>query len=164
MSTEHKAGFVTIIGCPNVGKSTLMNALVGERLSIITSKAQTTRHRIMGIHTDGPKQIVFIDTPGLHIEEQRAINRLMNRAAASSLADVSMVIFVVDGMTWTADDEMVLSKLRRGGEERQTILPINKVDNIKDKESLFPYLEEVAKKYFWVFDRSCLCGKNVQRR
>lgn len=69
----------------------------------------------------------------------------MNRAAASSLADVAMVIFVVDGMTWTADDEMVLSKLRRGGEERQTILAINKVDNIKDKESLFPYLEEVAK-------------------
>jgi len=134
-------------------------------LSITSKKPQTTRHRIMGIHTDGPKQIVFIDTPGLHIEEQRAINRLMNRAAASSLADVAMVIFVVDGMTWTADDEMVLSKLRRGGEERQTILAINKVDNIKDKESLFPYLEEVAKKYPFdeILPISASKGTNVQR-
>jgi len=92
-------GMVAIIGRPNVGKSTLINRLLGQKVSITSKKPQTTRHRIMGIHTDGPKQIVFIDTPGLHIEEQRAINRLMNRAAASSLADVAMVIFVVDGMT-----------------------------------------------------------------
>ncbi|MFB2669493.1 GTPase Era [Shewanella xiamenensis] len=158
-------GMVAIIGRPNVGKSTLLNRLLGQKISITSKKPQTTRHRIMGIHTDGPRQIVFIDTPGLHIEEQRAINRLMNRAAASSLADVSMVIFVVDGMTWTADDEMVLSKLRRGGEERNTILAINKVDNIKDKEALFPYLEEVAKKYPFdeILPISASKGTNVKR-
>ena len=158
-------GMVAIIGRPNVGKSTLLNRLLGQKISITSKKPQTTRHRIMGIHTDGPRQIVFIDTPGLHIEEQRAINRLMNRAAASSLADVSMVIFVVDGMTWTADDEMVLSKLRRGGEERKTVLAINKVDNIKDKEALFPYLEEVAKKYPFdeILPISASKGTNVKR-
>ena len=103
-------GMVAIVGRPNVGKSTLLNRILGQKVSITSRKPQTTRHRIMGIHTQGPKQVVFVDTPGLHIEEKRAINRLMNRAASSSLADVCMVVFVVDGMSWTADDEMVLKK------------------------------------------------------
>jgi len=119
----------------------------------------------MGIHTEGPSQIVFIDTPGLHIEEKRAINRLMNRAAASSLADVCMVIFVVDGLNWTADDEMVLNKLRHGGNERKTVLAVNKVDYIKDKETLFPHLEALGQKY--AFDEivpiSAKSGTNVGR-
>lgn len=156
-------GMVAIVGRPNVGKSTLLNRLLGQKISITSKKPQTTRHRIMGIHTEGPSQIVFIDTPGLHIEEKRAINRLMNRAASSSLADVSMVIFVVDGMTWTADDEMVLSKLRRGDEDRKIVLAINKVDNLKDKEALFPYLEEMGKKYAFdaILPISASKGTNV---
>ena len=119
----------------------------------------------MGIHSDGPKQIVFIDTPGLHIEEKRAINRLMNRAAASSLADVSMVIFVVDGMTWTADDEMVLQKIKHRNDDRKIVLAINKVDNIKDKEALFPYLSELGKKFDFddILPISANKGTNVQR-
>ncbi|QSX38042.1 GTPase Era [Shewanella sedimentimangrovi] len=158
-------GMVAIVGRPNVGKSTLLNRLLGQKISITSRKPQTTRHRIMGIHTEGPHQIVFIDTPGLHIEEKRAINRLMNRAAASSLADVSMVIFVVDGLAWTADDEMVLTKLRRGGEERKTVLAINKVDGIKDKEQLFPHLEELATKYDFdeILPISAKTGTNVAR-
>ncbi|MGL4475369.1 MAG: GTPase Era [Shewanella sp.] len=163
---EHSyCGMVAIIGRPNVGKSTLLNRLLGQKVSITSRKPQTTRHRIMGIHTDGAHQVVFIDTPGLHIEERRTINRLMNRAAASSLADVAMVIFVVDGMTWTADDEMVLNKLRRGGEERKTVLAINKVDHIKDKEALFPYLEELAEKYDFdeILPISAKTGTNVTR-
>ncbi|MCL1036920.1 GTPase Era [Shewanella submarina] len=158
-------GMVAIVGRPNVGKSTLLNRLLGQKLSITSRKPQTTRHRIMGIHTEGPRQIVFVDTPGLHIEEKRAINRLMNRAAASSLADVSMVIFVVDGMTWTADDDMVLNKLRRGADERLTVLAINKVDHLKDKEALFPYLEEVSKKFPFdeILPISAKQGTNVQR-
>lgn len=158
-------GMVAIVGRPNVGKSTLLNRLLGQKISITSRKPQTTRHRIMGIHTEGPKQIVFIDTPGLHIEEKRAINRLMNRAAASSLADVCMVIFVVDGMTWTDDDEMVLNKLRRGNEHRKTVLAINKVDYIKDKASLFPYLEELGNKYAFdeILPISAKTGTNVQQ-
>lgn len=158
-------GMVAIVGRPNVGKSTLLNRLLGQKVSITSRKPQTTRHRIMGIHTQGPKQIVFIDTPGLHIDEKRAINRLMNRAAASSLADVSMVIFVVDGMTWTDDDDMVLNKLRRGGEERKTVLAINKVDYIKDKSALFPYLEALGQKYNFdeILPISAKTGTNVQR-
>ncbi|MCE9787280.1 GTPase Era [Shewanella chilikensis] len=158
-------GMVAIVGRPNVGKSTLLNRLLGQKVSITSRKPQTTRHRIMGIHTEGPSQIVFIDTPGLHMEEKRAINRLMNRAAASSLADVCMVIFVVDGLNWTADDEMVLNKLRHGGSERKIVLAVNKVDYIKDKETLFPHLEALGQKY--AFDEivpiSAKSGTNVGR-
>lgn len=158
-------GMVAIVGRPNVGKSTLLNKILGQKVSITSKKPQTTRHRIMGIHTDGPKQIVFIDTPGLHIEEKRTINRLMNRAAASSLADVSMVIFVVDGMTLTADDDMVLSKIKHRNDDRKIILAINKVDNIKDKEALFPYLETLSKKFEFdeILPISASRGTNVQR-
>jgi len=158
-------GMVAIVGRPNVGKSTLLNKLLGQKVSITSKKPQTTRHRIMGIHTDGPSQIIFIDTPGLHIEEKRAINRLMNRAAASSLADVAMVIFVVDGMTWTADDEMVLQKLQHRNDARKIILAINKVDNIKDKEALFPYLNQLAQKFDFdeILPISASKGTNVQR-
>ncbi|MFQ6371325.1 GTPase Era [Shewanella sp. YIC-542] len=140
-------GMVAIVGRPNVGKSTLLNRLLGQKVSITSRKPQTTRHRIMGIHTDGDSQVVFIDTPGLHMEEKRAINRLMNRAASSSIADVCMVIFVVDGLHWTADDEMVLNKLRRGADERKTVLAVNKVDHVKDKDVLFPHLQALAQKF-----------------
>ncbi|MCL1141428.1 GTPase Era [Shewanella gaetbuli] len=158
-------GMVAIVGRPNVGKSTLLNKLLGQKVSITSKKPQTTRHRILGIHTDEAKQIVFIDTPGLHIEEKRAINRLMNRAAASSLADVSMVIFVVDGMNWTADDEMVLQKLQYRNDDRKIVLAINKVDNIKDKEALFPYLNELGQKFDFdeILPISASKGTNVQR-
>ncbi|GGI69365.1 GTPase Era [Shewanella gelidii] len=158
-------GMVAIVGRPNVGKSTLLNRLLQQKVSITSKKPQTTRHRIMGIHTEGDTQIVFVDTPGLHIEEKRAINRLMNRAAASSLGDAAMVVFVVDGMTWTDDDEMVLKKLGGGEEERKVILAINKVDNIEDKESLFPYLEAISKKFEFdeILPISATKGTNVTR-
>ncbi|MCL1123101.1 GTPase Era [Shewanella surugensis] len=170
-STRHSnydvtyCGMVAIVGRPNVGKSTLLNKILGQKVSITSKKPQTTRHRIMGIHTDGPKQVVFIDTPGLHIEERRAINRLMNRAASSSLADAALVVFVVDGMSWTADDEMVLKKLHHNDDGRKIVLAINKVDNIKDKESLFPYLELMATKFPFddILPISATQGTNIQR-
>lgn len=109
MSEEQTyCGFIAIVGRPNVGKSTLLNQLLGQKVSITSRKPQTTRHRIMGIDTDGAYQAIYVDTPGLHIEEKRAINRLMNRAASSSIGDVELVIFVVEGTNWTADDEMVI--------------------------------------------------------
>ena len=107
-------GFIAIVGRPNVGKSTLLNNLLGQKISITSRKAQTTRHRIVGIHTEGAYQAIYVDTPGLHMEEKRAINRLMNKAASSSIGDVELVIFVVEGTRWTPDDEMVLNKLRDG--------------------------------------------------
>lgn len=132
-------GFIAIVGRPNVGKSTLLNQLLGQKVSITSRKPQTTRHRIMGIHTEGQYQAIYVDTPGLHMEEKRAINRLMNRAASSSIGDVEMVIFVVEGTRWTADDEMVLNKLKDG--KVPVLLAINKVDNITDKSILLPHLQ-----------------------
>ncbi|MBD2784368.1 GTPase Era [Xenorhabdus sp. DI] len=139
MSEEKNyCGFVAIVGRPNVGKSTLLNQLLGQKVSITSRKPQTTRHRIMGIHTEGAYQIIYVDTPGLHIEEKRAINRLMNRAASSSIGDVELVIFVVEGTHWTPDDEMVVNKLRHL--RCPVLLAINKVDNVTDKALLLPHI------------------------
>ena len=142
---DTKSGFVAIVGRPNVGKSTLLNQLLGQKVSITSKKAQTTRHRILGIDTDGMYQTVYVDTPGLHMEEKRAINRLMNRAASSSIGDVDMVIFVVEGTHWTDDDEMVLNKLRRAN--RPVVLVINKIDQFKDKSILLPHIQELTSKF-----------------
>jgi len=161
MTDIQHCGFIAIVGRPNVGKSTLLNRLVGQKLSITSRKPQTTRHRIMGVDTRDGYQAVFIDTPGLHIEEKRTINRLMNRAASSSLTDVELVLFLVDGTVWTADDEMVLNKLIKS--ELPTVLLINKVDNVKDKHELFPHLEELSRKmdFVDVVPISAKSGTNV---
>lgn len=157
-------GFVAIVGRPNVGKSTLLNQLLGQKVSITSKKPQTTRHRIVGIHTEGEYQTIYIDTPGLHIEEKRAINRLMNRSASSSLSDVSMVIFVVDGTHWNADDEMVLNKLRNV--KAPIVLAVNKVDNISEKdEVLLPHLKELSTKFDFtqIVPISAKHGTNVDK-
>ncbi|NAX47585.1 GTPase Era [Photobacterium halotolerans] len=144
MTDKTHCGFIAIVGRPNVGKSTLLNRLVGQKLSITSRKPQTTRHRIMGVDTRDGYQAVYVDTPGLHIEEKRTINRLMNRAASSSLTDVELVLFLVDGTMWTPDDEMVLNKLAKSG--LPVVLLVNKVDNVKMKYDLFPHMQELAKK------------------
>ncbi|WP_318510824.1 GTPase Era [Photobacterium leiognathi] len=148
MTDKQHCGFIAIVGRPNVGKSTLLNRLVGQKLSITSRKPQTTRHRIMGVDTRDGYQAVYVDTPGLHIEEKRTINRLMNRAASSSLTDVELVLFLVDGTMWTDDDEMVLNKLAKS--QLPTVLLVNKVDNVKDKHELFPHLQELASKMEFV--------------
>ncbi len=137
-------GFVAIVGRPNVGKSTLLNQLLGQKISITSRKAQTTRHRIMGIDTQDDHQVIYIDTPGLHIEEKRAINRLMNRAASSSIGDVELVLFVVEGTHWNEDDEMVCNKLRDC--KCPVLLVINKIDNVIDKTKLLPHIQEISQK------------------
>ncbi|MBY5922863.1 GTPase Era [Ferrimonas balearica] len=147
MTDTTYCGFVAIVGRPNVGKSTLLNRLLGQKVSITSRKPQTTRHRIMGIHTEGAYQTIFVDTPGLHVEEKRAINRLMNRAAASSIGDVEMVIMMVEGTRWTADDQMVLNKIRRGAEDRKTVLVVNKVDQVKEKAELMPHLQWLQQQF-----------------
>ena len=135
-------GFVAIVGRPNVGKSTLLYKILGQKISITSRKPQTTRHRIVGIDTEGAWQTVYVDTPGLHQEEKRAINRLMNRAAESSLGDVEMVFFVVDCERWTPDDEMVLEKVKRAG--LPTVLVVNKIDRLEDRKMVLPLLQELA--------------------
>lgn len=158
---ETYCGFIAIVGRPNVGKSTLLNKILGQKISITSRKAQTTRHRIVGIHTDGIYQAVYVDTPGLHIEEKRAINRLMNRAASSAIGDVDLIIFVVDGTHWNSDDEMVLNKLRQA--KAPVVLAINKVDNIKNKDDLLPYINELSSKFEFaeIIPISAQRGNNV---
>ncbi|WP_194755806.1 GTPase Era [Aliidiomarina indica] len=141
-------GFVAIVGRPNVGKSTLLNQLLGQKVSITSKKAQTTRHRILGIDTEGPHQTIYVDTPGLHKEEKRAINRLMNRAASSSIGDVDLVLFVVEGTHWTDDDEMVLGKIKRAN--RPTMLVINKIDQVKNKGELLPHIQRLNAEFGFV--------------
>ena len=136
------AGLIAIVGRPNVGKSTLLNALLGQKISITSRKPQTTRHRILGILTEENKQAILVDTPGLHSEEKRAINRLMNRAATSSIAEVELIVFLVEGTHWTTDDDLVLNKIKKSGSP--CILVVNKIDNIVDKDSLLPHLKKLG--------------------
>ena len=154
-------GFIAIVGRPNVGKSTLLNHILGQKISITSRKPQTTRHRIMGVETEGDYQAIYVDTPGLHIEEKRAINRLMNRAANSSLSDVNLVLFLVDGTHWTEDDEMVLTKLKKAN--FPVVLCVNKVDNVQDRNDVMLHMMEVSKKmdFIDVVPISAKHGKNT---
>jgi GTP-binding protein Era len=154
-------GFIAIVGRPNVGKSTLLNHILGQKISITSRKPQTTRHRIMGVETEGDYQAIYVDTPGLHIEEKRAINRLMNRAANSSLSDVNLVLFLVDGTHWTDDDEMVLTKLKKAN--FPVVLCVNKVDNVQDRNDVMLHMMEVSKKmdFIDVVPISAKHGKNT---
>ena len=154
-------GFIAFVGRPNVGKSTLLNQLLGQKLSITSRKPQTTRHRIMGIDTFDNTQLIYVDTPGLHKQEPRAINRLMNRAAASSINDVDLVVFVVEPQKWTEDDQLVLEHIKAS--KRPVVLFINKVDQLKDKEALLPELESLSQKHDFkqIIPGSALKGKQV---
>ncbi|NOU49725.1 GTPase Era [Pseudoalteromonas sp. JBTF-M23] len=139
MTPNTHCGMVAIVGRPNVGKSTLLNKIVEQKVSITSRKPQTTRHRIMGIHTEDNYQAVYVDTPGLHIEEKRAINRLMNRAASSSIGDVELIIFVLEGTLWNSDDEMVLNKVIQSG--RPVLVVMNKVDQVKVQEDVLKHMQ-----------------------
>ncbi|WP_371372999.1 GTPase Era [Thalassotalea aquiviva] len=160
--TKH-CGLVALVGRPNVGKSTLLNALLGQKVSITSRKPQTTRHRILGILTEGQSQAILVDTPGLHSEEKRAINRLMNRAASSSIAEVELIIFLVEGTHWTEDDELVLKKIKQSG--CPAVLAVNKVDNVQDKEALLPHLQKIAEKHDFqeIIPISAMKGDKVDR-
>ncbi len=140
-----KSGFVSIVGRPNVGKSTLMNHIIKQKISITSNKPQTTRHAITGIYTDDSTQIVFLDTPGIHTNLQSALNRQLNRTAMSSLTMANAVIFMVEAMRFNDDDNKVLQKLK--DLEIPIILLINKVDNIENKEALLPFLQEMMAKH-----------------
>lgn len=160
--SDYRCGYVSIVGRPNVGKSTLLNHILGQKLSITSRKPQTTRHRLLGIVTRNNVQAIYVDTPGIHSVEQRAINRYMNRAATSALKDVDVVLFVVDGLKWTRDDELVLEKVKGSG--LPVVLVINKVDTVSDKEALLPLIDTLSKKmdFIDVVPVSALRGHNVE--
>lgn len=140
-----KAGFASIIGRPNVGKSTLMNGILGQKISITSNKPQTTRHAITGIYTDQETQIIFLDTPGIHTNMQSALNKQLNRTAMSSITTGDVLIFIVEALRFNQDDEKVLSKLK--GVESPVILVINKIDKIENKEDLFPFIAEMSERF-----------------
>ncbi|MBU3021882.1 GTPase Era [Aestuariibacter sp. A3R04] len=154
-------GLVAIVGRPNVGKSTLLNRLLGQKVSITSRKPQTTRHRILGIDTEDNVQAVFVDTPGLHQDEKRAINRYMNRAASSSLAEVGLVLFVVEGTRWTDEDTMVLEKVKQS--RLPSFLVINKVDKVEDKSALMAQIQNLSALHHFehIFPVSAKNGKQV---
>ncbi|MCI0510342.1 GTP-binding protein Era [Chromohalobacter marismortui] len=161
--TQH-CGFVAIVGRPNVGKSTLMNRILGQKVSITSRRPQTTRHQVMGIKTEEDTQFIYVDTPGMHIQTRdrnKAINRFMNQAATHALRDIDCVIFIVDRTKWTEEDDVVLEKL--SNVPAPVILAVNKVDWLEDKSSLLPWLESVSKKreFAAVVPLSAKNGTNV---
>ena len=135
---QTRCGYVAIVGRPNVGKSTLLNALLEQKLSITSRKPQTTRHQLLGIKTTQGDQILYVDTPGIHVAGKRAINRYMNRNALSVIRDVDVVIFVLDRKNWNEDDQLVEDAIQ--GTKAHLIIAVNKVDLMKDKGSLLPLL------------------------
>ena len=139
---SHRAGHVAVIGRPNVGKSTLVNALVGARVSIVSNRPQTTRHRLLGIATFPEGQLVLVDTPGIHREQKKAMNRMMNRAARGALEGVDAAVLVVEAGRWEDEDTLAYDALRAAGVP--VLLAVNQVDRFKDKTALLPYLQQVS--------------------
>ncbi len=140
-----RCGYIAIVGRPNVGKSTLLNHILGQKLSITSRKPQTTRHQVLGIKTEGDIQAIYVDTPGLHLRDEKAINRYMNRAASAALADVDLALFVVDRDRWTDEDDLVLEKLRHA--ECPVVLVVNKIDRLADKVELLPLIESLSSRF-----------------
>ena len=141
-NTVYKSGYVAIVGRPNVGKSTLLNGILGQKISITSRKPQTTRHNILGIHSCETAQMLFLDTPGQHLNTPRAINRYMNRAASSALADVDVIIFVVDRLKWNDEDEMVLKRVLDS--KKPCVIAVNKTDRLSSTELLLPHIQELS--------------------
>lgn len=158
----YKSGFVALIGRPNVGKSTLMNYMLGQKISITSHKPQTTRHRILGIKTEDGIQSIYVDTPGLHSTAKNAMNRYMNKTAKNVLHEVDVVIFLVEAGSWTKEDDNVVDRLKQV--TAPVILVVNKVDIIKDKADLLPFIKDVSGKYKFleVLPVSAMKGEGVE--
>ena len=162
-ATPHHAGYVAVIGRPNVGKSTLVNALVGAKVSIVSNRPQTTRHRLLGIATFPEGQLLLVDTPGIHREQKRAMNRIMNRAARGALEGVDAALLVVVAGRWDEEDGLAFDALREAGVP--VVLVVNQVDRIKDKTTLLPYLQTVTegREFAGVVPLSALKRKGLEQ-
>jgi GTP-binding protein Era len=160
-NSETRCGFIAIVGRPNVGKSTLLNHLLEQKISITSRKPQTTRHRITGIKTEGDVQFVYVDTPGLHKDQKRALNRAMNATVAEVLKDVDVVLFVVERLVFNDEDEMVLQAMEKL--KIPVLLLINKCDQIENRERLLPHIQRIAAKrnFAEVIPIAVLTGHNL---
>lgn len=159
---DFRCGFVAIVGRPNVGKSTLLNQVLGQKISITARKPQTTRHRIRGIKTAADAQIIYVDTPGIHLHGKRAMNRYLNRTASGSIEDVDAVVFVVEGGKWTEEDQAVFERVTQS--DHPIVLVINKIDKIKDKTEILPLIEKFQKMHGFaaIVPLSARTGKSVE--
>jgi len=142
---SYQSGFIAVVGRPNVGKSTLINELIGQKLSITSHRPQTTRHRIHAIDTQTNYQMIFVDTPGIHIGNKKAINSYMNKTASSSLLEVDMILWLVEALKWTKEDQRVMEHLSKT--KVPIILCVNKIDNLDTKDEILPYLENLGEKF-----------------
>ncbi|MBT8079202.1 MAG: GTPase Era [Gammaproteobacteria bacterium] len=158
-----RCGFVVVIGRPNVGKSTLINALVGAKVSIVTPKPQTTRHRILGVHTAPEHQTIFVDTPGMHQDSRKAMNRMMNRTAANALSDADLCLFVCEANRWTREDQASLDKVRKA--RLPTVAILNKTDKVHPKEMLLESIADLSGRHDFreVIPVSAKTGNNLDR-
>ena len=163
MSQEFHCGYVALVGRPNVGKSTLMNRILGQKLSIVTAKPQTTRQRIAGIKTTGQGQIIYIDTPGIHLAAKKALNRYMNRIAQASFHEVDLILFLIEAGRWTKQDENVARSLESVGVP--VVLVVNKIDLVPEKSQLLSFLERDVKtaRFEEVFLIAARSGDGVDR-
>jgi GTP-binding protein Era len=143
--TDKRCGVIAIVGRPNVGKSTLLNHLLGQKLSITSRKPQTTRNQVLGVRTDGHLQFIFVDTPGLHLGQSKAINQAMNKAASSALNGVDLILFLCDRAKWTEEDEFVMSLIAQ--QSCPAALVVNKVDLIQDQSTLLPFIEGLSSRF-----------------
>ncbi|OQW94511.1 MAG: GTPase Era [Beggiatoa sp. IS2] len=161
MTNKTVCGYVAIVGRPNVGKSTLLNGLLGQKISITAPKPQTTRHRLLGVKTTADIQMIYVDTPGLHRSKRNALNRHLNRTAVASIEGVDVVLWLVEALQWREEDDYVRLVLERC--QQPVILGVNKIDKVKNKAELLPYLQEVALKrtFTEMFPISAYRGDNL---
>jgi GTP-binding protein Era len=160
--TPFRCGFIALVGRPNVGKSTLLNRLVGEKISITSQRAQTTRHRLTGVHNTPVAQLLYVDTPGMHQGQKKAVNRYMNQVARNAIHDVDLVVWLVEAGRFTDEDEAVLRALETA--RVPVILAVNKVDRIRDKAQLLPFMQEMGGRleFATVVPLSAESGENVE--
>ena len=158
---EFRCGYIALVGKPNVGKSTLMNHIIGEKISIVTAKPQTTRQQIIGIHTSERGQTIYVDTPGIHRSAGKALNRYMNRVARAALKDIDVVAFLVEAGRFSPTDEHALNAVLKAG--RPSVLVVNKIDLITDKSKLLPFVESITNSYQFdkVYMVSALRGNGI---
>lgn len=161
----YRCGFVAVTGRPNVGKSTLINALVGTKVSIVSPKPQTTRHRILGVHTANDRQVIFVDTPGLHVAAGKAMNRMMNRTAISASGDADAVLFVTEAAHFTPDDASALRRIQDTVHTSSVLAVLNKVDRVRDKTALLEKIAQMSKRHSFaeIVPVSARNGDNMMR-
>lgn len=162
MHDKTRCGTVALVGRPNVGKSTLLNKMIGQKVSITSRKPQTTRHRITGIFTDGNDQTIFVDTPGIQQKYDSAMHRYMNKAASSTFEDVDVIVFIVDRLEWTEADQFVCDSLKEVSVP--VLLVINKVDRVLDKNKLLPHIQALSSQLSWadIVPLSAKSGQNFE--